>query len=294
MFMKNLLILLSILIFTVSCSQKKAVEDSSKRKQSVKPVRKKPEIKETTWEQIDIPNGDLSSAQLTDFLAKLKDWRYEPNETNLDAEDLAERLSDRIVGSINAQKSYDLDKLLSLDAKLEKDQLKIYSLGHDSGGTRGFITYPIIVWKDTIGLQHSYNLSKNIRCEFEEIHQLTDNLYLLIGYESGDGAGYQSIVYVVEIKNNRLNNSYGAFVKRPYLNFTNGKYHYNDNTAILTYKLDRDFENLAEVLSYSSVYHEYSKDSFSAKKIKEMIEHEYYEKKAFHLKFNGKTFVALK
>ena len=32
---------------TVSCSQKKAAEETSKRKQSVKPVRKNPEMKET-------------------------------------------------------------------------------------------------------------------------------------------------------------------------------------------------------------------------------------------------------
>lgn len=293
--MKNSLILLSILLMTVSCSQKKAAEETSKRKQSVTPVRKIPEMKETTWKQIDIPNGDLSAAQLTDFLAKLKDWRFQPYETNLDAEDLAEKLSDRIVHAINAQKSYDLDRLLCLDSKLEKDQLKIYNLGHDSGGTRGFITYPIVVWKDTTGLQYSFNLSKDIKCLFEEIHRLTDNLYLFIGYEGGSGAGYQSIVYVVEIKNNRLNNRYGAFAGRPYLNFLNGKYHYNGKTQILSYQLDgENFDYLDKVFYYPSVYKEYSKDSTSAKKIKEMIEKEYNEKHAFHLKFNGKSFVKVR
>lgn len=298
--MKKILLLISILIFTVSCIKKTAEEDFLNQNDSVKidtnknkNISKKNEIEEPEWVKIEIPNGDLTAEQTMNFVGTLKGWIYQPNKSNIDITDLAEKLSDRIVSSINSQKSYNLNKILKLNAKLKKENIKIYSLGHDSGGTRGFINYPIIVWEGKNKKQCAFNLSKDIKCEFEEIHKLTNNLYLLIGYESGSGSGYQSIVYVIEIKNDKLNNKYCAFVNRPYLNFRNGKYSFNNKTKILYYKVDST-DNLDNIFYYADRYGEYVTDSITAKKMKLMIEDEYYGKHFFKLKFDGKTFIGLK
>ena len=173
---------------------------------------------------------------------------------------------------------------------MKKEKIKVYSLGHDSGGTRGFINYPIIVWEDNNQKKYAFNLSNDIKCGFEEIYKLSDNLYLLIGYESGSGAGYQSIAYVLEIKNDKLNNKYYGFVRRPYINFRNGKYNFNNVTKILDYK-EGATDNLDNIFYYPDRYGEYVTDSITAKKMKLMIENDYYEKREFRLKFNGKSFV---
>ena len=298
--MKKILILISIVIIVTSCfkktdekyllNQNDSVKVDSNKSNNIKNIN---EIKEPKWEKIEIPNRDLTSEEIIDFQTTLKGWIYRPDSTNIDVQDLAEKLSDRIIGSINSQKSYNLSKILKLDAKLEKEKIQVYSLGHDSGGTRGFINYPIIVWEGENKKQYSFNLSKDIKCEFEEIHKLTNNLFLLIGYESGSGAGYQSIVYVIEIKNDKLNNKYYAFVKRPYLNFRNGKYSFNNKTKILDYK-EGSTDNLDNIFYYPDRYGEYVTDSITAKKMKLMIEDEYYGKHFFKLKFDGKTFIGLK
>lgn len=298
--MNKIFLLISILIFSVSCVKTKTDDRTLNQTDSVKEniteskvINIKNEIKVPEWEKIEIPKGDLTSEQIIDFQKTLKGWIYRPDSTNIDVDDLAEKLSDRIVGSINSQKTYELNKILKLNTKLDTENIKVYSLGHDSGGTRGFINYPIIVWKGANQKQYSFNLSKDIKCEFEEIHRLKNNLFLLIGYESGSGAGYQSIVYVIEIKKDKLNNKYCAFVKRPFLNFTSGSYNFNNKTKILEFKVDKDHstENLDYILADS--YGEYETDTITIKKMKLMIEYEYYEKRSFRLRFDGKTFVGL-
>lgn len=300
--MKKILLLFSILIFTTSCIKKTAEEDFLNQNDSVKidtnkskNISNENEIEEPEWVKIEIPNSDLTTEQIINFIGTLRGWMYQPNKSNIDITDLADKLSDRIVSSINSQKSYDLNKILKLNAQSEKENIKIYSLGHDSGGTRGFINYPIIVWGVKNKKQCAFNLSKDIKCEFEEIHKLTKDLYLLIGYESGSGAGYQSIVYVIEIKNDKLNNKYCAFVKRPYLNFQSGSYSYNKKTKILEFKLDEQHstDNLDNVFYYADRYGEYETDTITAEKMKLMIEDEYYAKRTFKLKFDGKKFVGL-
>ena len=287
--MKKTLLILSILF--LSCLKKTPDEKLNHQINSVKIDTIK--IDETEWEKIDIPNGNLTSQQIIDFVATLRGWKYQPNKLNSDVADLAEQISERIVNSVNSQVYYDLNNILKLNTESENRNIKIFSLGHDSGGTRGFINYPIVVWKSKNNKQLAFNLSNDIKCEFEEIYKLTDNLYLFIGYESGSGAGYQSIAYVIEIKNDKLNNKYCAFVKRPYLNFQSGRYSYNKNSKTLEFKLDEQhtLDNLDNVFYYADRYGAYETDTISAKEIKLMIENEYYEKRTFKLKFNGKTFV---
>ena len=94
-------------------------------------------------------------------------------------------------------------------------------------------------------------------------------------------------------KKDKLNNKYCGFVKRPYLNFRNGKYSFNNKTKILEYK-EGSTDNLDNIFYYPDRYGEYVTDSITAKKMKLMIEDDYYEKREFRLKFNGKSFVGLK
>lgn len=294
--MKKISLFIALLIFNISCIEKNKKDNFSKQTDSIKIETINSEDisnQENEWKKIEIPDGDLTPEQIVEYIATLKGWIYQPEKTNIDVDDLAEKLSNRIVGSINSQKSYNFDEILKLDTKLEKEKIKVYSLGHDSGGTRGFINYPIIVWEDNNQKKYAFNLSNDIKCGFEEIHKLSDNLYLLIGYESGSGAGYQSIVYLIEIKKDKLNNKYCGFVKRPYLNFRNGKYSFNNKTKILEYK-EGSTDNLDNIFYYPDRYGEYVTDSITAKKMKLMIEDDYYEKREFRLKFNGKSFVGLK
>lgn len=291
--MKKFLLVITLLIFNVSCVEKTTEGNFNKQLDSVKIQSNNDENLENhepEWIKIEIPNGDLTSEQIGEYVATLKGWIYQPDKTNIDVDDLAAKLSDRIVASINSQKSYNLSKILKLDTKLDNEKIKVFSLGHDSGGTRGFINYPIIVWEGDNKKQYAFNLSNDIKCKFEEIHKLANNLFLLIGYESGSGAGYQSIAYVIEIKNDKLNNKYCGFVRRPYLNFRNGKYKFNNETKILDYK-EGSTDNLDNIFYYPDRYGEYVTDSITVKKMKLMIEDDYYEKRKFRLKFNGKSFV---
>jgi hypothetical protein len=291
--MKKFLLVITLLIFNMSCVEKTTEGNFNKQLDSAKIQSNNDENLENhepEWIKIEIPNGDLTSEQIVEYVATLKGWIYQPDKTNIDVDDLATKLSDRIVGSINSQKSYNLSKILKLDTKFDNEKIKVFSLGHDSGGTRGFINYPIIVWEGDNKKQYAFNLSNDIKCKFEEIHKLANNLFLLIGYESGSGAGYQSIAYVIEIKNDKLNNKYCGFVRRPYLNFRNGKYSFNNKTKILDYK-EGSTDNLDNIFYYPDRYGEYVTDSITAKKMKLFIEDDYYEKLEFRLKFNGKSFV---
>lgn len=289
--MKIFLLVIILLIFNMSCVKKTTEENYNKQPDAFREqTNDNLENQEPEWVKIEIPNGDLTSEQIVEYVAILKGWIYQPDKTNIDVDDLAANLSDRIVASINSQKSYNLSKILKLDTKLDNEKIKVFSLGHDSGGTRGFINYPIIVWEGDFKKQCAFNLSNDIKCKFEEIHKLANNLFLLIGYESGSGAGYQSIAYVIEIKNDKLNNKYYGFVRRPYINFRNGKYNFNNVTKILDYK-EGATDNLDNIFYYPDRYGEYVTDSITAKKMKLMIENDYYEKREFRLKFNGKSFV---
>lgn len=291
--MKKIL-LIGILGIALGCQRKEnpVLKNEIQPKDTIQTIKNKDNIDHTVFEKVIIPDGDLSKEQIAGYVGMLKYFMYQSDQKNIDADDLAENLSDRLVSAINNQIKYSLDTLLTLDAELKKESLKIYSFGFDCGGTRGFITYPIVVWKDNNNKNHAFNLSKYRNCKFEQVHQLTNNLLLLIGYESGSGAGYQSIAYVIEIKNNKLNPVYPAFVKRPFINFQSGTYTFSNKKKILKFELDKQHstDNLNDVFYYADRYGDFETDTVSAIKLKEMIQDEYYEERTFKLKFNGKEF----
>ena len=182
---------------------------------------------------------------------------------------------------------------LAVESK-DKTNIKIFNFGYDCGGTRRIITHPIIQWKNANGKTFAYNLSAKINCNFFEIHQLKSknrNLYLLIGVEAGDANCYQGIVYVVEIKGDKLIIDNPVFVNRPYLNLCNREFEFDDKTQILTSLLEH--ASMPFPLTYSlSAQGDYSKDQNANKKLEELIGEDYRkEPSIFYLKFNGQQFV---
>lgn len=182
---------------------------------------------------------------------------------------------------------------LSLSSK-DKTDIKIFNFGYDCGGTRRVITHPIIQWKNGAGKTFAYNFSNKINCSFTEIYKLKSpgrNLYLLIGYESGDGSCYQSIVYVVEIKGDYLLLDQPVFVNRPYLNFCNLEFDFDVKTQVLRGLIEHAStrRNLKYVVEDQGVY---SKSAKANMQLVDLVREGYYsELSEFRLKFNGQKFI---
>ncbi len=171
----------------------------------------------------------------------------------------------------------------------DKRNIRIYNFTHDSGGTRGMITYPVIQWTNDEGKLFAYNFSKKINCLFEEIYPLDDDFYLLIGYEKGSGACRQSMVYVIQFKEDYLLLEYPAFVDRPYLNFCNVKYTFDKKNKVLTGTLD---ENPISDINFNEQY-EYPKDDKTINKLYDLLSVN-VDKKEFKIRFQNKKFKATK
>ena len=217
---------------------------------------------------------------------------YMHGEKNINVDDLAITVSDRIVRSINSGKTdYTLDDILGVNVQTKHRALKIYSFGHDSGGTRGFITFPILTWKDNNGNTKAFNLSEYTYCKFEEIYRLQNDLFLLLGHESGSGACHQYIAYVIEIKDDIVNAEYKAFANRPVLNLCNNSFSFDSSSKILSCDAKRS-ANLAMQLEDESGYGKFAKDSIDNKRLFRMLADEYYEKRTIHLKFKKGKFVS--
>jgi len=292
--MKKYIIPFIIIFIVLSCKKNSNIDSKSESitKNNSKILKNKND--ETEFEIIDISNDQLSEDEIIEYVSFLKNYMYQPNEKNIDVDDLSKKLSKKIVNYINNQKKYDLKKILNLDCELKDEKIQVYSFGYDCGGTRGYITFPILKWIYN-NKTYSYNLSEKINCEFEKITKLNSDLYLFQGFEKGYSNHYQSIVYVIKIKNDSINVNYEAFSKRPYLNFYNCEYLYNTKSKILKFQPGEycDWEDISKIFYYEDKYNEFAKDSTSAKEIYNMIFEEYNDFKTFHLKFNGKKFEAI-
>lgn len=216
----------------------------------------------------------------------LKNHHYSPND-NFNATELSNKTANLIVDLVNND-NINIENFKGLELSAEiKNKIKIYSFGFDSGGTGRFIDYPIVQWKFNTRL-YTYNLSTTLNCRFNQIFELKDNLYLLIGYD--DGSIYRCVAYVIEIKNDTINLDYKAFINRPYLVFNNGRFNYNEKTKILNFVFEKDYHDDLNTIFYSNEYKRFKNDTMTAIKLKEIIEDEYYKDGKFHLVFNGKGF----
>jgi hypothetical protein len=213
-------------------------------------------------------------------------YEFNPNST-FDIIAHTENTTKDIVNFINKY-SKNPDSIKGLKKNAEFENLKIYSYGFWSGGTRGFVTYSIL----TIETENSFiaaNISENIQAGFDSIIKLDKEFYLLLGGDKAYSNAISSIAYLVKITD-KIDLEYPAFVNRPFLNFYNGEYEYDFKTKLLKFK-GEDYERLDEVFGFKDKYTKFSDDSLSSKKLSEMIKGErYYDTKSFVLKFNGKHF----
>lgn len=231
-------------------------------------------------------------------VADLAEYMYQPENSeyynNLNVEKVSKETADLIEKTINLEKT-DISQIQGLSKNAELKNISIYSFGYDCGGTRGYITYPVIQWKNNNEPKaKDISLSMNFKVnQIVELNQ-SEELYLLIGHEKGDGSCQQSIAYVIKINENEIDLKYPAFIKRPYLNFCNGDFSYDQDEKILNFKMYKESnpEDLMNVFYYSYKYREFKNDTLSAKLLYEMIAENYYQNKQFNLKFDGKRFVA--
>lgn len=182
---------------------------------------------------------------------------------------------------------------LSAESK-DKTALKIYNFGYDCGGTRRFITHPILQWKNASGKTFAYNFSSKINCDFYTIYPLKSagrNLYLLIGTEAGDGSCYQGLAYVVEIKGDHLITDNPIFINRPYLNLCNEEFDFDTKTQVLTGMLQHS-TGVSSLKNSLIEQGDYSKNATANTALETLIGKGYYsEPSIFYVKFNGKQFV---
>src|SRR5690606_21739405 len=232
-------------------------------------------------------------------VADLAGYMYQPENSeyynDLIIEKVSEKTADLIEKTINLEK-IDIAQIQGLSKNAELKNISVYSFGYDCGGTRGYITYPVIQWKNNNEPKaKDISLSMNFKVnQIVELNQ-SEELYLLIGYEKGDGSCHQSIAYVIKINENGMDLKYPAFIKRPYLNFCNGDFSYDHNKKILNFKMDKESnpEDLSNIFYYGDKYREFKNDTLSAKLLYEMIAENYYQNKQFNLQFNGKHFVSI-
>ena len=237
---------------------------------------------------IQIPDRQITPLEVKNYVNMLEGYRFVMGK-NIDVSDLAEKLSEKMVTSINKNKNYNLDTLFTKSAEAKKFNMKCFTFGFDCGGTQGFINYPIITWINENSQLRAFNLSKYRTCEFTEIYKLDNDLFLLIGNASGSGACHQYVAYVVQIKNDKLNAEYKAFVNRPYLNFCNTEFKYDIKRKTLCTIPFEAKENIANNFKDQFMYRQFSKDTLANQKLYDMISDEYYSKGSIHLKFkNGK------
>jgi hypothetical protein len=178
--------------------------------------------------------------QLKKRLAFLDAYRYQ-NHEGLDMEKYCGKTAALLVEFLCLPQSKNISlkefKNLQLSAKSTGDlQVRVYDFGYNCGGSRGWITHPVIQWQDQDGQLHAFDLSKKILCEFHKLHRLRSDaghFYLLIGREQGNSHDNQSIAYVIRIDSNKISTNGKAFVNRPYINLINTGITFNDKSQVL-------------------------------------------------------------
>jgi hypothetical protein len=232
--------------------------------------------------------------QLKSRLTFLNNYRYLENQ-DLDVEKYASKTSEMLSQflSIKRIESSTLKRFknLQLSAKSNDSlQVHIYDFGYHCGGSRGWITHPIIQWQDQSGKLHTYDFSKKINCEFHEIHKLkssSGNYYLLIGNEIGNSSNIQNIAYVITIDRIKVSADHKAYVNRPYINLCNTEISFNPQSQIL--KFVNEYESDDFLLHIQSIPP--TNDTTATKKLLKMFSRQYNE--PICLKFNNGKFTRL-
>ena len=150
-------------------------------------------------------NLNQTEIEIKKYIQKIHNYAYTDNP-DLDIDDLCLITAKKTVQLLNKTeltKGKAKSIGLEISANNEKSGIKILNFSYYCGGTRGNISHPIIQWKNKNGKLFAYNLSSKINCNFTSCQPLRSEgriLFLLFGMEKGDGACEQSMVYVIEIK----------------------------------------------------------------------------------------------
>lgn len=251
---------------------------------------KSQEKKHVFDKQEKIVDYQTSSAELEQKIQVLVDsnqlQEFNPNST-FDIVSYTENTTKDIVNFINKYHQ-DPETIKGLEMNAALENIKIYSYGYWSRGTRGFVTHSIL----TIEKENSFfaaNISENIEARFDSIIKLNNEFYLFLGGDKAYSSAYSNIAYVVRITD-KIDLKYPAFVNRPFLNFYNGQYEYDFKTKLLKFT-GENYEQLDKVFGYKDKYAKFADDSMASTKLFEIIQGErYYNTKSFVLKFNGKHF----
>ncbi|QHI37501.1 hypothetical protein IMCC3317_28800 [Kordia antarctica] len=220
---------------------------------------------------------------------------------NIDIESLSQNTAKNLTDLLSKKEltASEVDSLgLELAiTSLENNSLKIYNFGYDCGGTRGFITHPVVQWKNNQNKLFSYNFSKDINCSFYEIHQLnhpSKQLFLLIGQERGSGACLQNIVYCLEIKDDDLIVDNPFFINRPYINLCNVVFDFNQDTQELIGNEDYNgANNLIYAVKGQGKYSDSEKDNEKLIELLNGILFIEEELNVINLSFNGSRFIKI-
>jgi hypothetical protein len=163
------------------------------------------------------------------------------NNGNFDVDSICSITSNRLVKLLKTKRlSIKEEKKLGLEyiQKTEdSSNIRIYHFGYSSGGSRGFVTYPIIQWTNRKGKIFAYNLSNYLHCRFIGIKKLKSNdknLYILLGGEKAFNSCVSKIAYVIRIKGDYLILDYPAFKNRAYLNLCNAAFSFDEKSQTLT------------------------------------------------------------
>lgn len=209
------------------------------------------------------------------------------------APSLSREIVDSLVTEINLNGT-DISKLdhLNKDAVF-KNKLKVYSFYEAIDGTRALVILPILQVKGNDQL-YAIKLYDYVACSIDSIIELNAEagIYLLLGNAKADGSCHFEYAYVIQMKNGKVDLEYPAFKNRPYLNFCNATFSYDQEVQLLKYERQPDYfaENLAEILYYSDRYGKFKSDSISAQWLHDAIQETFYERHSFELKFDGLHF----
>ena len=227
---------------------------------------------------------------------KIQNYTYRENP-DLDIDGLCLLTAQKLVKLFN-KTEFNENKAKALGLKMSINDKKLgitlLNFGYNSGGTRGYISHPIIQWKNKNGKLFAYNLSSKINCNFTSIEPLKSkgkNLFLLFGMEKGDGACEQSMVYAIEIKDDFLILDNPVFVNRPYLNLCNMNFDFDTKKQILygTAMYEGADNRMKSSVEYEQG--EYSKSKKDNDALLKLLE--FGERKDVELKFDGTKFIGL-
>jgi hypothetical protein len=236
------------------------------------------------------PKNDIKS-----MLTFLESYDYFEHE-DIDVDSLSYLLSKKITKLLRNQtlNSRQLDSI-GLNLTVDKPNLrnlKIYDFNFHSGGTRGYISHPIIQWLSDDGKLCSYNFATKINCGIYSIYQLESirgEHYLMLGQETGSGACMQNIAYCIEIKDSTLIADNIYFVNRPFINLCNVELEFDEENQILIGSSQvEELVNLRSDVTNQGVFSEDENDNSD---LIDLMDGLYFaESKKMHLFYNGREF----